>query len=48
MLCNKCATEMCVLCVLFITDYFVQQGDPGGRGAPGDLGTRGEMVGCCS
>ena len=30
-----------------LTDYFLTQGDPGGRGAPGDLGTRGEMVSCC-
>lgn len=27
--------------------YFVTQGDPGGRGATGDLGTGGEMVSRC-
>lgn len=47
MLRDKFTSKKCTLCVVFITNYFVTQGDPGGRGATGDLGTRGEMVSRC-
>lgn len=49
MLRDKFTTEKCTLfeVLSLYNNYFVTQGDPGGRGATGDLGTGGEMVRRC-